>query len=230
VQTRRLLDGMKTGRSIAASLEHSVFLPTSAGKRFPTVIALHGRGADENDLASLLLAVDLPRVLLVTPRAPFSFPYGGYAWYTSAQEGLPDPETFRSSLELVRRFVDEVKAGYPVNTDRLLLLGFSQGTVMAYATTLLNPSGFRGIAALSGYIPRESGLPLHLSKLEGFPAFISHGSNDPMIPVRFGREAAEILKQAGADVTYREYLMGHEVTENTIRDLRDWVRKTLLPA
>jgi len=221
---------MRVGKSIVASLEHSVFLPTSTEKNFPTIIALHGRGADENDLASLLLAIDLPGALLVTPRAPFPFPYGGYAWYTSAQEGVPDREPFRSSLELVRRFVDEVKAGYPVNPEQLLLLGFSQGTVMAYATTLLNPSAFRGIAALSGYIPHESGLPLELSKLKGFPAFISHGSDDMMIPVRFGREAAELLKRAGADVTYREYMMGHEVSEDTIRDLRNWLLKTLFSA
>lgn len=221
---------MKQGKSIAATLQHLVFLPTTARKHFPTIIALHGRGADENDLVPVVLALELSDVVLVTPRAPFAFPYGGYAWYNPGQEGMPEPETFRTSLALFRKFVDEVNELYPVDPERLILLGFSQGTVMAYATALRDPSAFLGIAALSGYIPHRSGVPLQLSKLAGFPVFISHGSNDMMIPVRFGRESAELLNHAGADVTYREYLMGHEVTEDAIRDLKEWVRKMLSSA
>lgn len=221
---------MKQGRPLAATLQHLVFLPASAGKNFPTIIALHGRGADENDLAPVVLALELSDIVLITPRAPFAFPYGGYAWYNPGQEALPDAETFRTSLALFRKFVGEVKAVYPVDSERLILLGFSQGTVMAYATALLDPSTFRGIAALSGYIPHRSGLPLQLSKLTSFPVFISHGSNDTMMPVRLARESAELLKRAGADVTYYEYLMGHEVTEEVIHDLKKWMRKILSSA
>jgi phospholipase/carboxylesterase len=221
---------MKQGKATAATLQHLVFLPTSAGKNFPTIIAIHGRGADENDLVPVVLGLELSDLVLVTPRAPFAFPYGGYAWYNLAHEGVPDPETFRTSLGLFRKFIGETKAAYPVDPKRLILLGFSQGTVMAYAAALLDPSAFPGIVALRGYIPHRSGVPLRLNELRGFPVFISHGSNDTMMPVRLGRESAELLRHAGADVTYREYLMGHEVTEEAIRDLKEWVRKLLPPA
>ena len=220
---------MRRGTPIAASLKHLVFLPTSAGKNFPTIIAMHGRGADENDLAPVVLALKIPDLVLVTPRAPFAFPYGGYAWYDLGQEGVPAPETFRTSTGLVQKFVEEVKAGYPVDPKRLILLGFSQGTMMAYATALINPSMFRGIAALSGYLPYRANSPLRLSNLAGFPVFISHGFNDPIIPVRLGREAAKLLMDAGANVAYHEYLMGHEIGEDTIQDLREWVLKVLRP-
>jgi len=206
---------MRQGKPIVASLDHLVFLPTSAPDKFPTIIALHGRGADENDLASLLLALELPGVLLVTPRAPFAFPYGGYAWYRPDE--APDLET----VELLRRFIEEIKAGYPVNTRRLILMGFSQGAMMTYAVALANPSPFRGIAALSGYVPHQAN-PQH-DGLAGFPVFISHGTNDPLIPVRLGREAAKLLMNAGADVTYREYIMGHEIGTEASRDLRHWL-------
>lgn len=221
---------MKQGKSIAAALPHLVFLPTSMGKNFPTIIALHGRGADENDLVPVVLALELSDVVLVTPRAPFAFPYGGYAWYNLADEGVPETETFRTSLGLFRKFVEEVKVSYPVNPGRLILLGFSQGTAIAYATVLHDPSAFRAIAALSGYIPDQSDLPLQVNNLRGFPVFISHGSSDMMIPVQLGRESRELLHRAGAEVTYREYPMGHEVTENTIRDLKEWMNRILLSA
>lgn len=218
---------MRQGTTIASTLEHLVFLPVPGGKKLPTIIAMHGRGADEKDLAPVVLALEIPDLLLVTPRAPFAFPYGGYAWYNLGQDGAPDQESFRTSLGLLQKFVEEVKAGYPVDTKRLILLGFSQGGMMAYAAAFANPSAFRAIVALSGFVPYRSHMPLKLSNLAGFPVFISHGSNDPLIPVRFGREAAKLLTDAEADVTYREYSMGHEIREETIRDLKQWMPKVL---
>jgi phospholipase/carboxylesterase len=152
---------------------------------------------------------------------------GGFAWYEIGQEGLPHPQTFQRSVELLRRFLAEIKGEYPVNPERLVLLGFSQGTVMAYAAALLDPECIRGIAALSGYVPNKSGLPLKLQQLNGFPVFISHGAYDEVIPVGLARESAELLKAAGADIAYHEYLMGHEVREETLRDLSVWMRRLL---
>jgi phospholipase/carboxylesterase len=212
------------GKSIAASLQHRVFFPSTVREKCPAIIAIHGRGTNENDLVPLVLSLSLPNVLLVSPRAPFPFPYGGYVWYDLAHEGVPEPNSFRTSIDMLQKFVGEVKQGYPVDSERVLLLGFSQGTVMAYATALLDPTSFLGVAALSGYIPHRSGLPLKLTNLNGFPVFISHGSDDSIIPTRLGRESAELLKRAGATVTYREYPMGHEVTEDTMRDLSEWSR------
>jgi len=99
---------------------------------------------------------------------------GGFAWYEPSQEGVPHRESFQSSVALLSRFLDEIKAAYPVNPKRVVLLGFSQGTVMAYAVALLSPNSFRGIAALSGYVPNRSGLAFKIQELSGLPFFISH--------------------------------------------------------
>ena len=48
------------------------------------------------------------------------------------------------------------------------------------------------------------GFELDLSGLDGYPVAIAHGSLDPVIPVEFGREAAEALGAAGAAVLWRE--------------------------
>ena len=218
---------MKEVSPIPASLHHVVFRPTRAGEKFPTIVAVHGRGADENDLVPLVLSLERPDLLLVSPRAPFPFPSGGFTWYDIIQEGVPNPEAFGVSLTLFQKFIDEIKAGYPVDPNRVILLGFSQGTVMAYATALSNPTSYQAVAALSGYIPLRSGLKFDLSKLDNRPFFISHGMNDEVIPLRFGREAAEFLKAANAQVTYREYLMGHQVSEDTMHHLSGWLRRVL---
>jgi len=217
----------RKSETIQASLQHLAFLPQLKGDKFATVIAIHGRGADESDLVPVVSALELPDLLLITPRAPFAFPFGGFVWYNIAEESVPDPETFQISLGLLRKFIEEVREGYPVEPKRMLLLGFSQGTVMAYAAGLPDHSRLRGIAALSGYVPHRSAVPLQLRDLAGFPVFISHGHADPIIPVHLGREAAQLLMKAGADVNYHEYPMGHEVTGEVIADLSEWTRMRL---
>lgn len=221
---------MKEGKPIAASLQHLVIYPAAKRNTYSTIVALHGRGTDANDLLPLIQSLGLDDVLVIAPRAPLRLNLGlgqGYAWYDLGQDGGPRPQIFHPSLELLRRFLVEVKAGYPVDPQRLVLLGFSQGTVMAYAAGLTDPNSVRAIVALSGYIPHKSGLALELRELNRLPVFISHGTYDEIIPVQLGREAAELLKKAGADVVYREYPMGHEVREETLRDLAVWIKRLL---
>jgi phospholipase/carboxylesterase len=219
---------MQEGSPIPASLQHVVYYPPQKAERYAAIVALHGRGTDEHDLIPLVSSLGLNDVLIVSPRAPRQFQFGGgFAWYDVSQEGIPDAQTFASSLNILRRFIDEVKTGYPVNRERFMLLGFSQGTIMGYAVSLMDPASYLGIAALSGYVPQRSGLSLVLRNLATFSAFVSHGTYDQIIPVRLARESAELLKKAGAQVDYREYPMGHEVTEETVRDLSAWTKSLL---
>jgi phospholipase/carboxylesterase len=222
---------MKQEKPAKTSLEHLVFYPMTTAAQYSTIVALHGRGTDEYDLLPLIEALGLNNVLIISPRAPLRFSSGGlsgaFAWYETSDEGEPHHETFQSSVAALRQFLAEVKAAYPVNPERLVLLGFSQGTVMAYAVALLNPDSFRGIAALSGYVPSRSGLVFKLQELNGLSFFISLGKYDDVIPVKLARESAEFLKAAGANVAYHEYPMGHEVREETLRDLGAWIKKLL---
>jgi phospholipase/carboxylesterase len=218
---------MKQGNPISASLQHLVFYPEQKLSINPTIVALHGRGADAYDLVPLVEALGLSNILLIAPRAPLRFEFGGYAWYGPSEEQIPERPTFQSSLDLLRRFLEEVRTEYPTDPKRLILLGFSQGTVMAYAAGLLEPAKIRGIAALSGYIPLKSGLPLKLNDLSGLSVFISHGAFDELIPAKHGLEAAELLRSYGANVWYREYQMGHQVSQETMEDLTTWIRRLL---
>ena len=220
---------MRPGRTIAASLEHLVFYPERTMAKYPTIVALHGRGADASDLLPLVESIGLTNLLVIAPRAPLRLNLGlvqGYAWYDLFKEGIPHPETFRTSLELLRRFLVEIRRGYPVNPQQLVLAGFSQGTVMAYAAGLTETPPVRALVGLSGYI-HKSALPVELDNLHSLSIFISHGTFDKIIPVELGRETAELLRRAGANVAYREYPMGHEVREETVRDLADWMRQFL---
>jgi phospholipase/carboxylesterase len=212
---------------IKSTLIHKV-LPSSAeqGEHQPGLILLHGRGTNEDDLLGLAEYLD-PRFLIVSARAPFPFEYGGFAWYHIREVGTPDARQFEESYERLSRFVEDVKAGYPVDPGKIFLLGFSMGSIMSLALSLTKPDLFNGIVAHSGYIPENSSLTFRWDELAGLGVFVAHGIEDPVIPIEFGRRTRELLSQSRADFTYREYPIGHTISEESLSDFSSWLRKRL---
>ena len=194
-----------------------------AGEPEGALVLLHGRGADEHDLYPLLDVLDPERRLLgVTPGGPLHLPPGGRHWYALGGIPTPDPETFLSTAPRLAAFLDAL----PVPFERVVLGGFSQGTVMTWAMTL-GPERPRpaGVLALSGFLPRVPGYPLDPGRLAGVPVAVAHGTLDPVIPSRFGAEAAETLAAAGVDVVRLESAVPHMVDPAWIEPLRDLVAR-----
>jgi phospholipase/carboxylesterase len=195
----------------------------AAGEAVGALVLLHGRGADENDLFPLLDLLDPERRLLgVTPGGPLHLPPGGRHWYALGGIPTPDPATFLATAPRLASFLDAL----PVPMERVVLGGFSQGTVMSWAMSL-GPDRPRpaAIVAMSGFLPRVEGYPLDPSRLAGVPVAVAHGTLDPVIPAHFGAEAAETLAAAGADVLRLESPVPHMVDPAWIEPLREVVRR-----
>ena len=107
---------------------------------------------------------------------------------------------------------------------QMVIGGFSQGAVMAYALGLAaarpRPAA---IIALSGFVPSVEGLELDLERTPLPQVAIGHGRFDPVIDVSWGRGAREALERAGAEVTYRESALPHAVDPTFVRELAAWV-------
>jgi phospholipase/carboxylesterase len=196
----------------------------AVGEPEGALVLFHGRGADEHDLAPLLDALDPERRLLgLTPRGPLSMPPGGAHWYALAGLGTPDPATFLPTLERASGWLDAVAEDTGIPSGRTVLGGFSQGAVMSYALGLATgrprPAG---ILAFSGFLPSAPGFELDLS-LPLPPVAIGHGSFDEVIGVEWGRQARQVLGDAGADVLYRESPLPHAIDPMYLRDLRLWL-------
>ncbi len=215
--------GQPPGRP-ALSLVHRTIIPRQGDGPYPTLIALHGRGSDEGDLLGLAPYLD-DRLLWISPRAPLDLP-PGYEWYRLVGIGAPVEPTFAKALVQVTRFVDEALAAYPVDRQRVFLFGFSQGGMMSYAHSLSRPGVTRGAVIHSSYLPLpsiHSAGAVDLAGVRGKPYLVMHGQHDPLIPVTHGREARDWLREAGADVTYHEYPMGHTVSEPSIGAMNAWL-------
>jgi phospholipase/carboxylesterase len=212
------------------SLEHLTRFPDrAAGKAgHPAVIALHGRGSDAGDLFALAEFLD-ERLLWVAPRAPLELE-GGFEWYRLAQVGVPDQPSFEAALRGLERFIGEALAAYPMDPRRLYLLGFSQGSMMAYAFTLTQPARVAGVIAHSGYIPLASvqaAARIDLDGLRGKPVVIAHGARDRMIPVKWAQAARDSLRAWGADVQYHEFPIDHHVSDRSLAAVDAWLQEQL---
>ena len=96
---------------------------------------------------------------------------------------------------------------------------------MCYAMMLTKPPEIAGVAANSGYLPEGTELQLQWDAIAKKPFFVAHGKFDPVIPVQFGRRAKELLENAHAELTYREYEMGHQIGEESLNDMMQWLTK-----
>jgi phospholipase/carboxylesterase len=212
---------------VSGALAHRV--RPAAGPPEGALVLLHGRGADEHDLVGLLDVLDPARRLLgITPGGPHTnIPPGGRHWYAVPRVGFPDPATFAEGFARLTAFLD----GLGLDWGRTVVGGFSQGTVMSYATALGAGRPLpAGVVALSGFIPTVEGWSLRSDLPAGFPVFVAHGEHDPVIPVGFGRDARDRLTAAGADVTYRETPAGHHVDPRVLAEVPAFVERVVPPA
>ncbi len=197
----------------------------AAGEPQGALILLHGRGADEHDLVSLLDVLDPERRLVgLTPGGPLPGPGGGRWWYGVPRVGYPDPTTFHATYAQLTGFLDAWLEQRGIAWQHTVIGGFSMGCVMSYATALGpgRPSP-AAILAMSGFIPTVDGWQAELDTRAGLAVFVTHGARDPVISVDFARAARPRLEAAGVAVEYHEHAGGHQLDPRTLALMTDWV-------
>jgi phospholipase/carboxylesterase len=213
------------------SLLHLVEFPALAEKeerasRCPTILALHGRGSNEEDLIGL--APHLPQGLgWISPRAPLVLGTGSYEWYRVRVIGKPEPDQVHAALETLDHFIDEILSTYPIDPQKLFLLGFSQGSILSMGYALEHPDKVADVIAQSGYIPRGVDFQIDATGVKGKPFLLSHGEQDTLIPVEWGRASRDRLQELGVDLSYHEFQMGHSVSTESLAISSAWLEKQL---
>lgn len=209
-----------------------------------SVIVLHGLGTSGRDFAPLVTELDLSiagPVRFVFPDAPLrTVSVNGevpmHAWYDprpmAAESGAlstQDEEGLRASGVVVQALIDR-EAARGVPPDRVVLLGFSQGAVMALMAGLRARERLAGLVVLSGYLPLSISTDAEASAANrDVPIFMAHGQRDPVVVPSRATASRDKLLRLGYDISWHDYAMEHEVCPQEIRDLNGWLSALLAP-
>jgi phospholipase/carboxylesterase len=107
----------------------------------------------------------------------------------------------------------------------LFLFGFSQGSLLSMCYALERPSRVAGVIAQSGYIPQNINLEIDETDLKNKAFLLTHGEQDTMIPIKWGRASRDYLQKLGVDLTYYEFQRGHAVSMDSLEVFSTWLEK-----
>ncbi|MCG8413655.1 MAG: alpha/beta hydrolase [Pseudomonadales bacterium] len=201
-----------------------------------SVIWLHGLGADGNDFAPIVPQLgisDATGVRFIFPHAP-SIPVtinNGFvmpAWYDIKQLDVDrhvDEEQLRQSAQWVHDLIErELERG--IDSERIIIAGFSQGGAVAFEAALTYPKPLAGIMALSTYFATATSIDIQPVQ-NTIPILICHGTFDPVVPEALGRKSVATLQNLGFNPEYESYPMEHAVCPQQIADIGSWLRRIL---
>lgn len=207
-------------------LIHTVFEPAGDSPH-PTIVAFHGWGASALDLLGLSPYVAGGRFLMLCPQGPLEVPIGpirGYGWFPISAGAPPDPGAIEQAVSGAEEFVAQALERYPIDKRKLVLLGFSQGGVMAFNLALRAPHKYAALVGLSTWFPPQlAERAVDREALTRLPTLIAHGRADDMIEIARARQSVETLRGLKVPLTYREYDCGHEITADGLEDLASFL-------
>jgi len=196
-----------------------------------SVIWLHGLGADGHDFEPIVQQLNLPNdaaVRFIFPHAP-SMPVtlnNGMvmpAWYDIIELKIDrkvDEIQLKKSVRSVIDFIEnEIDRG--IQSDRIIIAGFSQGGAVAFEAALAFPKKLAGLLALSTYFATKGSIIYNPANNQ-LPIAIHHGEYDPIVPIKLGQASFELLSEKGYPVELKTYPMEHSVCRQQIVDIRQW--------
>ena len=160
-------------------------VPPRSGDPRQLVVLLHGWGADGNDLIGLAPALQpaLPQARFASPNAPDPCDQNpmGRQWYSFMDDR---PEVMKPGFEraagMINDYVDAELERLGLGPDRLALVGFSQGCMMALYVALRRPEPIAGVVGFSGMLIDEENLGAEIKSRP--PVLLCHGDQDPVVP------------------------------------------------
>ncbi|GAM98780.1 lpqC [alpha proteobacterium U9-1i] len=171
------------------SIEHAgarrafaLHTPTSFRRGGPLIVALHGRFSSPKAFQALsgLNAIgDVRGALVAYPQA------GGALWNDGANPGLARIAAPMDDAGFIAAMIATLVEEYGVGAERVFIVGFDSGGVMAQHLACDGSMRLAGVAVVSA--PGWSYMPQSCARAT--PAIVLHGRRDLFVPV--GGDAAE---------------------------------------
>lgn len=236
-------------RSVIAGLE-TVTVQAAPGNPSAVVVLCHGFGAPGTDLVGLAEALvevepSLASVRFHFPAAPISMEQFGYgdahAWWLidfqalqAAQRGgteamrafrSKEPEGMAASRKALSALTLEVLNSTKLPFSKLVLGGFSQGSMLSADVALRLEEAPAGLVALSGTLLLEDVWRTKAKARAGLPVFQSHGRFDEVLAFSAAKDLEQLFNDAGMPVEFHEFAGGHGIPPDVLRALASYLVK-----
>ena len=185
-----------------------------SGETRSVVVFLHGYGANGADLLGLAdpLGEHMPDTLFVAPDAPESCagaPFG-YQWFPIPWiDGSSEEEAARgmqAAVQDLNAFLDGILVDEDLLPEQMVLLGFSQGSMMSMHVAPRREDPIAGVIAFSGRLLQPELLPDET--VSRMPILLVHGDADDVVPVQSLPQAAQALQDAGFTEVFAHIMKG----------------------
>ena len=185
-----------------------------SGETRSVVVFLHGYGANGAALLGLAdpLGEHLPDTLFVAPDAPESCagaPFG-YQWFPIPWiDGSSEEEAARgmqAAVQDLNAFLDGILVDEDLLPEQMVLLGFSQGSMMSMHVAPRREDPIAGVIAFSGRLLQPELLPDET--VSRMPILLVHGDADDVVPVQSLPQAAQALQDAGFTEVFAHIMKG----------------------
>ncbi|MCO5171526.1 MAG: alpha/beta hydrolase-fold protein [Planctomycetes bacterium] len=212
---------------------------------YRAVVLLHGLRGDARQPLPMIPALVPPHTIVIAPSA--KMPH--------AQDEAEDLRASRSvGMDILKRFphwwsyrergfpvqaLDYLKRRYPIDTDRVVLMGYSMGGFGAWNVGLRYHDLFAAVTPFAGGVSREefaAGMlgrdkltRLLLENVAMVPVYFVHGDQDEVVPVEPERWTHEELTERRLVHTYVEIAGGKHVLSSFLAGgdeavrFRDWL-------
>jgi phospholipase/carboxylesterase len=206
--------------------------PANGRKADSMVILLHGYGSNGEDLMGLVpyWRDALPDTVFLGPNAPEPCPGapGGYQWWALTDLSPASRAAgVRRAAPALDGFIDAQLAAYGVPEERVALVGFSQGTMMALHVAPRRPRTLAGVVGYSGMLADAPALAGEARSKP--PVLLVHGDADPTVPFAAMRQAEDALQDLGLSVAaHAAHGLGHSIDEMGLRLGRDFLARALV--
>ena len=185
-----------------------------SGETRSVVVLLHGYGANGADLLGLadVLGEHLPDTMFIAPDAPETVPGApnGYQWFPIPWMDNSSEEEAERGMEQafddLNAFLDALMVDEDLEGEQIVLLGFSQGTMMSLHVGPRREDELAGIVAFSGRLIKPESLEDEVVTRP--PVLLIHGDADEVVPPQSLPDAAEALQQAGWKEVYAHVMKG----------------------